>query len=270
MRNPKSALRHLQSAIGRLPLILSLETATRLGSVCLARGDRVLCAAPLETQSSHSAHLLNTLQQTLRKANCALDEVDLFAAASGPGSFTGVRIGLATLKAFAATIGRPCVGVPTLEAIAHACGPSDRTVVLLPAGRGELFTQMFSVGAANEIEALDEAAYLKPEDAWRKYADFSSVRWAGEGAVAQAAALRDQALAHQHVLLDNANGENSDDGAWTIAPASGPLAVSISAIAAREFQRGNIVSAEDLHAIYVRPSDAELNQKWPTPKQPSR
>jgi tRNA threonylcarbamoyladenosine biosynthesis protein TsaB len=241
-----------------------------LGSVSLARGDTILSAAPLETQSSHSAHLLNTIQQTLANANCALDEVDLFAAASGPGSFTGVRIGLATLKAFAATIGRPCVGVPTLEAIAHASGPSARTIVLLPAGRGEVFTQMFSVGAADQIEALDEAAYLKPEDAWRKYADFSSARWAGEGAVAHVAALRDQALAHQYVSLDDANGEKSGKGAWTLAPASGPLAVSISAIAVREFQRGKTVSAEELYAIYVRPSDAELNQKWPTPKQPSR
>ncbi|MEA2203499.1 MAG: tRNA threonylcarbamoyladenosine biosynthesis protein TsaB [Blastocatellia bacterium] len=240
-----------------------------MGSVCLARGDTILSAAPLETQSSHSAHLLNTIEQTLTNANCALDEVDVFAAASGPGSFTGVRIGLATLKAFAATIGRPCVGVPTLEAIAHAAGPSDRTVVLLPAGRGELFTQMFSVGAAGEIDALNEAAYLKPEDACRKYADFSSVRWAGEGAVAHAAALSDQALAHQYVWLDNANGENSEDGAWMVVPPR-PLAVSIAAIALLEFQRGKTVSAEELHAIYVRPSDAELNQKWPTPKQPSR
>ena len=97
MGNPKSAVRHLQSEIVQLPLILSLETATRLGSVCLARGETVLCAAPLETQSSHSAHLLNTIQQALTNAHCALDEIDLFAAASGPGSFTGVRIGLATL-----------------------------------------------------------------------------------------------------------------------------------------------------------------------------
>jgi len=253
------------------PLILSLETATRSGSVCLTRGDRVLAAVALDPQVSHSTNLLYKVQQSLETAGCTLNDVELFAAASGPGSFTGLRIGLATVKSFAATIGRRCAGVPTLQAVAHAAGPSERTVALLPAGRGELFAQLFSVGPNGAAVALDEAAHLKPAEVFAKYAELKQVTWAGEGSILQSAALRDYALALGLKFFDESSeldGVNPHEG-WAIAPTCANLAVAVAAIARSEFEQGTTVSADDLGAIYVRPSDAEINQKWPNEKQPS-
>src|SRR5215213_11524682 len=121
------------------PLILSVETATLSGSVALLRGEQVLAALAGDSGVSHSNTLLNDIDKLLHEAQIDLPQVDLFAVATGPGSFTGLRIGIATVKALAATLDRPCAGVPTLQAIALAAGESRRSVALLPAGRGEVF-----------------------------------------------------------------------------------------------------------------------------------
>jgi tRNA threonylcarbamoyladenosine biosynthesis protein TsaB len=247
-------------------LILSVDTAARAGSVCLARGEQVLCALSLEAQSSHSAHLLETIQQALESASCALNDVELFAVAAGPGSFTGLRIGIATVKSFAAVTGRPCVGVPTLQAIASAAGPSAHTVALLPAGRGELFTQLFAVDAEGNAQPLDEPQHLKPLEAWDKYSNHKRLRWAGEGSLVHADALRDHATAQGidfSIEFDETEGASTQG--WIVARSCDNLAPAIAAIALQEFQQGKTVSADELRAIYVRPSDAEINQKWSTP-----
>ena len=108
------------------PIILSLETATLGGSVFLGRGSVQLAMRNGDPQVSQSASLLSDINESLEEAGVSLQEVDLFACASGPGSFTGLRIGIATLKALAASLKRPCVGIPTLQAVAHAAGPFGR------------------------------------------------------------------------------------------------------------------------------------------------
>src|SRR6185295_10462844 len=100
------------------PLILSLETATMGGSVWLGFGTVELATRIGDPKVSQSATLLQDINDCLDEAGVKLAEVDLFACASGPGSFTGLRIGIATLKALAASLGRPSIGVPTLHAVA--------------------------------------------------------------------------------------------------------------------------------------------------------
>jgi tRNA threonylcarbamoyladenosine biosynthesis protein TsaB len=136
--------------VSATPLILSLETATLGGSVFLGRGSVQLAARIGNPQVSQSSSLLQDISDSLEEANVPLQDVDLFACASGPGSFTGLRIGIATLKALAASLKRPCIGIPTLQAVAQAAGYSSATIAVLPAGRGEVFAQMFSV-SDNEI-----------------------------------------------------------------------------------------------------------------------
>src|SRR2546427_6135598 len=143
------------------PLILAIETATRAGNVALARGAEILGSASGNASASHSTDLLQTVESILKSAGVELSQVDLFAAALGPGSFTGLRIGLATIKSFAVCTGRSCAGVSTLAAIAHAAGTAKSTVALLPAGRGEVFAQMFSVDD-RQVRELDAAAHLSP------------------------------------------------------------------------------------------------------------
>src|SRR5437016_5910882 len=170
------------------PLILAIETATRAGSVALSRGTEILSSAEGNAAESHSLSLLETVENILQQVGVELSDIDLFAAACGPGSFTGLRIGLATTKAFAVCTGRKCVGISTLAAIAHAAGESEKTVALLPAGRGELFAQLFAVSAAG-VQPLDSPAHLAPVAVIRRYSELTRVIWAGEGAHLYADAL---------------------------------------------------------------------------------
>ena len=239
------------------PIIFAVETATRAGSVALARGSELLSSASGDSAASHSTDLIETVARILQSGGAQLSEVDLFTAAVGPGSFTGLRIGLATIKSFAACTGKRCAGVSTLAAIAHAAGESERTVALLPAGRGEMFAQMFSV-AAGQVRELDDAAHLSPAAILEKYGAAETLIWAGEGAHLQVEALRDRARAQNFPF----NVSGVAQAGWNLALTADQLAVSIAALALNAYRSGETITPNELSAVYVRASDAEINEKW--------
>jgi tRNA threonylcarbamoyladenosine biosynthesis protein TsaB len=244
------------------PLILSLETATPGGSVFLGRGDKQLATRTGNPEVSHSNSLLSDINECLKQAGLMLKDVDLFACASGPGSFTGLRIGIATLKALAATLERSCVGIPTLEAVAHAAGPSHRTVALLPAGRGEVFAQMFSVSDDDVVTELDSAAHLSPQRLLEKYGRLRKLTWAGSGAHLQRELLQSYAQQHGIAFTESPDeGISSTQPGWNLAAQDANLAKHVAALALQVFRRGELQSADSLTAIYVRPSDAELKEQ---------
>jgi tRNA threonylcarbamoyladenosine biosynthesis protein TsaB len=228
------------------PIILSLDTASMGGSVWLGKGTTELVSVIGDDKVSQSASLLNDVNKSLQRAQLKLDDVEVLACASGPGSFTGLRIGIATVKALAASLERPCFGVSTLNAVARAAGASARTVALLPAGRGEVFAQMFSVSDDLLPTALDSASHLTPQKLIERYGSFSELKWAGSGAQSQRDLIERQA---------------PPSGGWTFAPWEPNLARHVAALALELFRAGEIQSPHSLRAIYVRPSDAELNQK---------
>jgi tRNA threonylcarbamoyladenosine biosynthesis protein TsaB len=225
-----------------LPLILSVETATLSGSVALTRGDEVLNVITGDASISHSNTLLADVDKLLTQTQIALPEVDLFAVATGPGSFTGLRIGIATVKALAATLDRPTAGIPTLEAVALSGGVSAETVALLPAGRGEVFAQLFSVLGPDVLEPLDEPAHIAPPRLFERYGELETVTWCGEGAVANRDLIASWAA-------------NRD---WTIAPQTGGLAAHVARLALTRFKQNQFDNPFALRAIYVRPADAQL------------
>lgn len=239
------------------PLILSLETATLGGSVFLGTPNTVLATRLGDPRVSHSNSLLSDISACLEEAGLTLQDIDVFACASGPGSFTGLRIGIATLKALAATLNRSCVGVPTLNAVAHSAGASSATVALLPAGRGEVFAQMFSVSEHGEVKELDHAAHLSPQKLMAKYAGFSNLIWAGEGAHLHKELLTTSAGQQGFAL----NESKAAGGGWGLAPRPENLARNVAALALQMYQRNELQTPDTLHAMYVRPSDAELNQQ---------
>lgn len=231
------------------PLILALETATRAGSVSLAQGDQILASVAGNATSSHSNDLIENIEKVLHDAGRELSAVDFFAAAIGPGSFTGLRIGLATAKSLAMSLEKKCAGVSTLAAVAAAAGDSDRTVGLLPAGRGEVFAQMFAV-RSGQVNPLDSAIHIAPEKLASRYAEFPKLLWAGEGAHLQTETLRSAAAARSIVF-----GLNEG---WAIAPPQDRLADAIAKLAWLEWQDQKLISPQDLHANYLRASDAEI------------
>ena len=244
------------------PLILAIETATRAGSVAVARGTKILSSQAGDATVSHSANLIELIDQALKRAGAELSEINLFAAAVGPGSFTGLRIGLATVKALASCTGRDVIGVSTLEAIAHAAHAahasmkSGEVVSLLPAGRGEVFAQRFLVKQGS-VSAIDTAAHLSPGALLVKYGEIESLMWTGEGAHQQIETLTTWAGDKGFPLTDSANGSG-----WKIIQETYNLAESVAVLAFKALEEGKSSSAAELQAVYVRASDAEINERW--------
>ena len=167
------------------PLILAIETATLVRQHRARARRAVIGGFNGDPGISHSNTLLADIDKLLSETNTGLAQVDLFAVAAGPGSFTGLRIGIATVKALAATLDRPCAAIPTLHAVALSGGLSEVTVALLPAGRGEVFAQLFAVSGDGVVTALDDAAHLAPAKMIEKYGSLEDVLWCGAGASAQ-------------------------------------------------------------------------------------
>lgn len=212
------------------------------GSVAITRGSDVLGVIGGNPDISHSNTLLVDVDKVLDQTQIALPEIDLFAVATGPGSFTGLRIGIATIKALAATLNRPCAGVPTLEAVALSAGVSPASVALLPAGRGEVFVQRFSVPNDDTVAALDEAAHIPPANLQEKYGRLERLTWCGEGAIV-----------NRHLIDEWAAGKD-----WQIAEQTAQLAPYIAKLALTRFRENQIDPADAVRAIYVRPADAQL------------
>ena len=221
------------------PLILSVETATLSGSVALSRGEEIVTAFAGDSGVSHSNTLLNDVDKVLKEAQVDLSEIDLFAIATGPGSFTGLRIGIATVKALAATLERQCAGIPTLQAVALAAGESTHSVALLPAGRGEVFAQLFSVTKDGFVTALDQPIHISPQKLIEKYGSIENVLWCGDGAIANKALIERESRGR-------------------VAPQIPVLAKHIASLALTRFREQQLENPDALQAIYVRPSDAEL------------
>jgi tRNA threonylcarbamoyladenosine biosynthesis protein TsaB len=241
-------------------LTLSLETATRAGSLALLRGVGLLASSTGVADESHSVNLLSQIELLLAQARVQLRDINLFATAAGPGSFTGLRIGLATIKAFAATFKRACIGVPTLQAVALAGGVSERTYALLPAGRGEVFAQLFKVENGNVVEPLNAAEHLPPQVLLERTRDMRSLRWAGPGAQLYAQMLEERARELELNFVEQpCETPAPEQDVWTLAPDVQELAGHIALLAIQRASDNERHGAEDLHAIYVRPSDAELN-----------
>jgi tRNA threonylcarbamoyladenosine biosynthesis protein TsaB len=119
--------------------ILALDTTSQHGSLALRRDGATLAELALHSGDGYADLLFQALTDLLRNAGVRLSEIDCFAAASGPGSFTGVRVGLAAVKGLAAALGKPAAGISNLRALA-ALGNLTPTI---DARRGEVYTAVY-------------------------------------------------------------------------------------------------------------------------------
>ena len=141
-------------------LVLALDTTTRGGSVAVAKDGRVLDLLEGDAARPHAERVPGDLLRSLERAGASLSEVDVFAVAVGPGSFTGLRIGIAAIQGCAFAAGKPVVGVSALEALAlsvaaASAAPIRRLGVWIDAQRHEVFSALYDVRGAGANAALD-------------------------------------------------------------------------------------------------------------------
>jgi tRNA threonylcarbamoyladenosine biosynthesis protein TsaB len=248
------------------PLILSLDTATEVRSVAVVRGERVLSCLGGRVQRENTASVLQDIDEALAASGTKLSDIELFAVTTGPGSFTGLRSGIATIKAFAATLNRPVAGIPTLHAVAASSEVYGRVLASLPAGRGEVFAQLLSVGDDKVVEELSEPFHLSPAALLEKAATWGgNLTWSGAGAHAHAEAIRafagDRNIGWRDEVALEDEPSRETGARWTLAPPVESYAEKIAALGLINYRQGSTIVAEDLYALYVRLSDAELNER---------
>ena len=124
--------------------ILALDSTATTASVALCEDSALIALTTLNAGLTHSEALLPLVEQLLTRAHLTPADIDIFAAAQGPGSFTGVRIGAATIKGLAFGRGKPCIGVSTLEALAHNLACCDGIICpVMNARRDQVYNALF-------------------------------------------------------------------------------------------------------------------------------
>ena len=231
-------------------VVLALDTTTRTGSVAVLRDGRLLVERSGDPEVPHGRRLPGDLLAPLSEAGLALGDVDLYAVASGPGAFTGLRIGIATVQGLAFAHGRPVAAISALDALAHVVlartEPESATLLAawMDAAREEVFSALYEVARHAGSEALerDGPSVASPDatlERWQPLLLGRSVVFAGEGALRYGDRIN-AALAHRAIVF----------------PHSPALAGTIGLLA---FERRD--SARPPHAVrplYVRRPDAEL------------
>ncbi len=220
-------------------IILALDTTTKGGSIAVVHGGVVRIEREGDPDVTYGQRLPAELTGILGRAGTRIEEVDLFAVAAGPGSFTGLRVGIATVQGLAMARGKRVVAVSALDALARAAMNADHPIATwMDAQRGEVFASLY---------APDGQDVLIPAVAAAPAAVLTA--WAGVEAPGQAIFIGDGAIRHGEFLRQRVG-----DGVRIVAPP--PLAGLIGQIAF-----GNPGRADLPHAIvpiYVRKPDAEL------------
>ena len=233
-------------------LVISLDTTSRAGSAALAKDGKVIDARSAPAGRTHAARLPKDMMDLLAGHGLRLTDVDVFAVASGPGSFTGLRIGIATVQGLAFAAGRPVVAVSALDALALlGASPGDDVLVgaWIDAHRREVFSALYRCGphvydAAADAVIVDEPSVAGPDtilERWKPLVAGRRVRFVGDGV----AAYRGLAAAA------------AGSGAEIVVPAP-PLAPAIARIATRRAAQGLATAPHAVRPQYVRRPDALL------------
>jgi tRNA threonylcarbamoyladenosine biosynthesis protein TsaB len=122
--------------------ILAVDTSADLASIAIRKSGVTLAQTALATQDGHAQIIFPAIEQVLEQAGLGLKDVDCFASAHGPGSFTGVRIALAIVKGFADACGKPAIGISNLRALA-SFGTGELRSPVMDARRGEVYTAVY-------------------------------------------------------------------------------------------------------------------------------
>lgn len=140
-------------------IILAIDSTAVSGSVAICRDKELLCEFTINVGNTHSETLLPMVESALKMCDLKVSDIDLFACDEGPGSFTGVRIGVATVKGLAFDSGKPCIGVSTLEALAeNLVGFEGIACPVMNARRSQVYNALFEVNNGEAKRLCDDRA----------------------------------------------------------------------------------------------------------------
>jgi tRNA threonylcarbamoyladenosine biosynthesis protein TsaB len=223
--------------------ILAVETSTMFGGIAIMdESEGLLAELRLNIRSTHSERLMTGINLLLQQAGLKIQDIDVFGVATGPGSFTGLRIGLSTMKGFSYATGKPLVSVPTLEAFAWNFPYSVHPIcVMLDARKKEVYAAVFRWRQTGFDRVIEETS-TDPATLLKALFD-KPVLFAGEGA-----------LLYKDMILEMA-GEKA-----IFAPPQGmvPSPSNVAFLVLRKAKKGEFSEPVSLVPLYIRKSEAEI------------
>jgi tRNA threonylcarbamoyladenosine biosynthesis protein TsaB len=227
-------------------LFLGIDTSTTTGTVALASPEKVHAEWTLEVPRTHADRLLPHIRYILSEADLTFQDLKGIAVTTGPGSFTGLRIGITTAKTLAHVSGKPLVGVPTLDVLAanvpHATG---LICSVLDARRGEIYAAVYRRDGSGKTERLTEYLAVTPEALLEMIPE--PALFVGNGVWAYSDRFR-ETDGHRVVLEPELNHVRA------------PV---LCRLAREQYRLQGGTKPGDLKALYVRPSDAEKKRVPP-------
>jgi tRNA threonylcarbamoyladenosine biosynthesis protein TsaB len=233
-------------------LILALDTTARTLSCALAHDDVVLSERSSDDSQPHGARLPRELMDLLEDTGLALPAIDVYAVATGPGSFTGLRVGIATMQGLAFAAGKPLIGVSALDALAaidrvdpkSASHQTSLIATLVDAWRGEVYAALYEDGSQIKPPTVEDPAV------WIQDLPRRPTRFLGDGA------------AKYREVIGRIMGENGH----IADPPSPRLAGIIATLAFNAVRAGHRPPPHAIRPLYVRRPDAELARHRRAPR----
>lgn len=224
-------------------LTLAFDTSSKTASVSLLRDEAVVYETIINKDLNHSEVILPAIDEACRLTGVKLREVDLFACTLGPGSFTGLRIGVSTLKGFMLATGKPAAGVSSLAALALNADHQKAIIgSMIDAGRGQVYLAYYRYDKDGILKQLGAERALNPHSI--SYSDEEEVIYVGDGAIKYADLIRSLSIKIK------------------IAPAEKQFicASAVGTLAIEKYYRNDLLDLSGCVPFYLRSADALLKK----------
>jgi tRNA threonylcarbamoyladenosine biosynthesis protein TsaB len=224
--------------------VLGIDTSTRCGSIGLIDEERVISEYLLNTPMTHSERLIEAINYLLKEAHCLMEDLDGWAISLGPGSFTGLRIGVSTIKGLAYATQKPVAGIASLDALASQISPTPYLICpVLDARKGEVYTSFYRYDEAHLLLRRSDYLAIKPEDLMKNIKE--KVIFVGDGIKTYGSYFRDSLPS------------------FALFPSPSlhlPHGSTVARLGVELLHKGELLDLKTFIPIYVRPSEAEI--KW--------
>lgn len=224
-------------------LTLSFDTSFKTAAVALLQDDTILYDAVINTGLNHSETLLLAIEQAFKQLRLKIEDIDLFACALGPGSFTGLRVGVSTLKGLLLACGKPAVGVSSLAAL--ALNVTDSTAMICPvtdAGRGQVYTASYRYNN-DLLQQISPEIVIDPDEIL--FDSTCDIIFVGEGAIK-----------YRDILMQKAK-------AACFAPTREQFirASAVGILGREKFLRNELLDPATFTPVYLRAADAKPGKR---------
>jgi tRNA threonylcarbamoyladenosine biosynthesis protein TsaB len=230
-------------------IILGIDTSTKSGSVAILKDEELLAEATLHRNKTHSERLLPSIKYILKECDLNLNALDALAVTTGPGSFTGLRIGLSTLKGLGWALEKPLLGISTLHAL--ACNipyTTQKICPILDARKKEVYTALFS-SKDGEVIRETEDMVIDPSELMKKLK--GKIIFLGDGVRTYGSFIENNWKQKAPLLF-------AHETLWNIH------ASNICRLGEIALKEGKNKNAGEINLNYIRPSEAELKASTTT------